>query len=188
MGYLYLTLIVGILSLTPKENSTVDALDYIATYKDLAIAEMYRTGVPASIKMAQALHESNLGKSDLAIHANNHFGIKCKKYWKGGTFYHKDDDFDENGQLIDSCFRSYGISSDSWVDHSNFLRNRSNYVHLFLLDRTNYKAWAIGLQKAGYATDKAYAQKIINKIEAYGLAELDMADNPFKKINVIKAR
>ena len=172
------------LKTTPAPSA--DAIDYIEAYKGLAIAEMYRTGVPASIKMAQALHESNKGLSDLATQANNHFGIKCKTYWKGGKYYHKDDDLNDAGVLIDSCFRSYESTTDSWVDHSNFLKNSSNYYHLFFLDRTDYVAWAKGLHKSGYATDKSYADKIIKKIELYKLHELDKAENPYAKLIDIK--
>lgn len=172
--------------MAPDDNKGIEALNYIDTYKELAVVEMYRTGVPASIKMAQALHESNKGMSDLATLANNHFGIKCKSYWKGQTYYHKDDDLNAAGQLIKSCFRSYGSTLDSYVDHSNFLKNSTNYYHLFFLDKSDYKAWANGLQRAGYATDKAYANKLINIIELYGLAELDSAVNPLTRLKRIK--
>lgn len=172
--------------MTPSGNPSLDAIDYIDTYKELAVVEMYRTGVPASIKMAQALHESNKGKSDLATLANNHFGIKCKRHWKGSTYYHKDDDFNKKGELIKSCFRSYGSTVDSFVDHSNFLKGGSNYVQLFFLDRTDYVAWAKGLQRAGYATDKAYAMKLIKIIELYGLSQLDNEENPLTKLRRIK--
>ncbi len=158
------------------------AQNYIDTYKELAVVEMYRSGVPASITMAQALHESNLGQSNLATLANNHFGIKCKSYWKGGTYYHKDDDRNAAGILIESCFRSYTSAVDSYVDHSNFLKFGANYMQLFFLDKYDYKAWAHGLQKAGYATDKAYAEKLIRKIETYNLAALDRMENPLKNI------
>jgi len=149
---------------------------------------MYRSGVPASITMAQALHESNLGQSNLATIANNHFGIKCKKHWTGDTYYHKDDDRNKAGVLIKSCFRSYSSALDSYVDHSNFLKYGSNYVHLFFLDRHDYIGWAHGLQKAGYATDKAYAQKLIRKIEEYGLDELDKMENPLQKLKAQRAK
>ena len=172
--------------MAPTEKPKTEALVYIEAYQELAIAEMHRSGVPASIKMAQALHESNMGQSTLATQANNHFGIKCKKAWKGYTYYHKDDDLNKRGELIDSCFRSYLSSSDSWIDHSNFLKQRSNYFHLFFLDRKDYRAWANGLQRAGYATDKAYAQKIIKLIELYGLSDLDHAEDPFKKLKTAK--
>ena len=150
---------------------------YLNKYKDIAVIEMYRTGVPASIKLAQGMHESSFGTSSLATRANNHFGIKCKAYWKGSTYYHKDDDF-KNGKLIKSCFRSYNSEIESFVDHSNFLSERSYYKHLFNLDRTDYKAWAKGLKAAGYATDKRYAEKIISIIEKYNLHVFDHSKNP----------
>lgn len=161
---------------------SAEATSYIDKYKELAVVEMYRTGVPASITIAQALHESNMGKSSLATLANNHFGIKCKKHWKGSTYYHKDDDLDDQGKLIESCFRSYGDAIDSYVDHSNFLKYGSNYMHLFFLPRDDYKAWAYGLKRAGYATDAKYAEKLIRNVEKYGLAELDQLENPLKKV------
>ena len=160
---------------------SAEATNYIDRYKELAVVEMHRTGVPASITIAQALHESNMGRSSLATQANNHFGIKCKKYWKGSTYYHKDDDTDRNGVLIESCFRSYSDAIDSYVDHSNFLRKGSNYMPLFFLPRDDYKGWAYGLKRAGYATDKRYAEKLIANIEKYGLAELDRLEDPLKK-------
>jgi len=178
LGQIYLYLLIALFGTKPSNNTTAAAQNYIDTYKELAIVEMHRSGVPASITIAQGLHESNYGQSNLATKANNHFGIKCKSYWTGGTYFHKDDDLNSKGELIESCFRSYSSALDSYVDHSNFLKNSSNYVQLFFLDKNDYKAWAHGLQKAGYATDKAYARKLIKKIEAYNLAELDRMPNP----------
>jgi len=162
-------------------NSADDhaAQEYLNKYKDIAVIEMYRTGVPASIKLAQGMHESSYGRSKLATNANNHFGIKCKTYWKGSTYYHKDDDF-KNGKLIKSCFRSYNSELESYVDHSNFLKHRKHYQHLFQLDRTDFEAWAKGLKAAGYATDKRYAEKLISIIERYNLNVFDHSKNPLK--------
>ncbi len=162
-------------------NGDIDiaANNYIEEHKELAVIEMYRSGIPASITMAQALHESNFGKSDLATKANNHFGIKCKSYWKGITYRHKDDDY-ENGELIKSCFRSYVNVFDSYIDHSNFLKGTSHYQQLFSLGEKDYKSWAIGLQKSGYATDPNYSEKLIRYIEKYDLDRLDYEDDPFK--------
>jgi len=137
-----------------------------------------RTGVPASITMAQALLESHMGKSDLALNSNNHFGIKCKENWTGSTYYHKDDDTDHSGNLIPSCFRAYQNVMDSYVDHSNFIKYRGYYAHLMILDKNDYKSWAWGLQKAGYATDKGYASKLINYIEIYDLNSLNDLSDP----------
>lgn len=148
------------------------AYNYIDQYRDLAVVEMQRSGVPASITLAQALHETNYGQSDLARKANNHFGIKCKHYWQGKTYKHKDDDY-INGKLIKSCFRSYDSSTDSYIDHSNFLRNSDHYKVLFTFDKYDYKAWAHGLKSCGYATDKRYAEKLIRKIEKYDLDQYD---------------
>lgn len=150
---------------------------YLNKHKDIAVIEMYRTGVPASIKLAQGMHESSFGRSRLATKAKNHFGIKCKTYWKGSTYYHKDDDF-KNGRLIESCFRSYNSELESYVDHSNFLSQTKHYRHLFKIDRTDYKAWAKGLKASGYATDKRYADKLIHIIEKYNLDVFDYSKNP----------
>lgn len=156
-----------------------DAMQYIETYKDIAIAEMYRKGIPASIKLAQGMHESQYGKSKLAINARNHFGIKCKNYWTGQSFYHEDDDYDRSGALMKSCFRAYNTEMESYIDHSNFLYHTNRYSSLFDIDRTDYEAWARGLKECGYATDKRYVKKLISKIEKYNLAQYDWAPNPF---------
>ena len=158
------------------------AIQYIETYKDLAIVEMYRSGIPASIILAQALHESNYGMSPLAVNANNHFGIKCKTYWIGQKYYHKDDDFDDHGRLTDSCFRSYTSTLESYVDHSNFLMSSANYTELFNYNRTDYVSWANGLKLCGYATDTRYASKIISKIEKYDLYQYDVYESPYRTI------
>ena len=164
------------------------ASNYIESYKELAIVEMYRSGVPASITIAQALLESNFGESDLAKNANNHFGIKCKSYWTGIKYYHKDDDLDINGELIESCFRAYETVFDSYVDHSNFLMYTPHYKHLFNLSQKDYKNWAIGLKKSGYATDPKYSEKLIRFIERYELHKLDEQENPFKKVNNLTSK
>ena len=150
------------------------SLDYIAQYKSIAISEMERTGIPASIKLAQGLVESGAGSSTLAREANNHFGIKCNGGWTGET-YHKEDDDYENGRLIKSCFRKFSSSGESYIAHSEFLTGQKRYATLFDLARQDYYSWAKGLKKAGYATDPAYAQKLINKIEEYQLYQYDDA-------------
>jgi LysM repeat protein len=141
---------------------TLTTESYIQQYKELAIAEMRRTGVPAAIKLAQAILESQSGKSSLALTANNHFGIKCKTEWTGGRTY-KDDD--EKGE----CFRVYASAEQSFIDHSNFLKNRPYYASLFTLDPTDMEAWAYGLKKAGYATNKTYPQSLLKVIKDYQL-------------------
>ncbi|MBI1183610.1 LysM peptidoglycan-binding domain-containing protein [bacterium] len=151
--------------LTPEE--------YISTYKAIAISEMHQHGIPASITLAQGYLESGCGNSDLAVKAKNHFGIKCHSDWKGETFYIKDDDKNEHGELIESCFRVYKSAEESFVDHSEFLTGRSRYAFLFELRTTDYKGWAHGLQKAGYATNPKYADLLINIIERYELYNYD---------------
>ncbi len=150
---------------------------YVATYiedhKYLAIDEMIRTGIPASVTMAQAIIESNAGVSKLAQETNNHFGIKCKSYWEGSAYYHPDDDRDANGKLIPSCFRKYDSVTASYLDHSQFLIRTEHYKPLFKYDKTDYQLWAYGLELCGYATDGSYAEKLIRTIELYGLQELD---------------
>ena len=155
--------------------------NYIESHKEIAVSEMYRSGVPASITMAQAIHESRTGLSELAIEANNHFGIKCKKYWKGQTYYYKDDDRDNAGNLIESCFRAYETVVDSYIDHSNFLTETAHYGLLFDIDIKDYESWAKGLKRAGYATDPLYAEKLIGIIEKYDLALLDYHPDPLQK-------
>lgn len=148
--------------------------NYIEQHKDIAIREMQRTGVPASIKLAQALLESNAGRSTLAVKANNHFGIKCGGKWKGKTYYRKDDDY-KRGRLVKSCFRKYRKPQDSFIAHSNFLKDNKRYASLFRLNKKDYKKWAKGLKKAGYATSKTYDKKLIKLIEEYRLHQYDSA-------------
>ncbi len=136
--------------------------EYIAKYAGIAREQQQRHGIPASITLAQGLLESGAGKSELAIASNNHFGIKCHKSWKGETAYAFDDG--EN-----SCFRKYDKVAESYEDHSQFLVNGARYRFLFQLDLNDYEGWARGLQKAGYATDRQYADKLIRVIETYDL-------------------
>ena len=140
---------------------------YIETYSGIAVQEMMRTGVPASITLAQGILESGSGLSSLAVNGKNHFGIKCHKGWTGQTMYMDDD---RRGE----CFRVYDSVEESFRDHSDFLRYRDRYKFLFELDRTDYKGWATGLKKAGYATDPKYATKLIKYIEDYNLARFDI--------------
>ncbi len=149
-----------------------DHKNYIKKYRGLAIQEMERTGIPASIKLAQAILESDAGRSTLATKARNHFGIKCGGQWNGRSYYKKDDDY-LNGRLVKSCFRSYAKVHQSYIDHSEFLVNGKRYQFLFGLDPTNYKAWARGLKKAGYATSPYYHKRLIGLIERYKLYEYD---------------
>lgn len=165
-----------------ENHLTVETLDYIDEYKDLAVVEMYRSGIPASIILAQGILESNSGQSKLANSSNNHFGIKCKKYWTGRKYFHKDDDYDKKGNLTDSCFRAYQDPVESYVDHSNFLMYTARYQVLFQYEKSDYYNWAHGLKSCGYATDKEYANKLIRKIELYNLSIFDKWQNPFELI------
>jgi len=150
---------------------------YMDGYKDVAIAEMYRTGIPASIKLAQGMLESNWGRSELATVANNHFGIKCGSSWTGAGFYKEDDDRDSQGQLVKSCFRTFTDATESYLAHSDFLTDSNKayrYGFLFDYDSTDYVSWAHGLRSAGYATDPKYPQKLISIIEKYNLSQYDV--------------
>jgi hypothetical protein len=150
-----------------QNNATTIA--YIAQYKTIAMKEMKRTGVPASITLAQAILESNSGESNLAKNHNNHFGIKCKSDWTGAKAYQDDDAKQE-------CFRAYDNAEVSFKDHSNFLKNRPNYVDLFLLDPVDDTAWAYGLKKAGYATATDYPKKLLKIIDDYELAQYNFPE------------
>lgn len=142
---------------------------YIEQFKDIAIQEMERSGIPASITLAQGIHESAFGNSELARKAKNHFGIKCTKDWEGKKMYKWDDEAQK------SCFRFYRSAEDSYVDHTDFLLNRRHYAFLFEYKRDEYKRWAKGLRRAGYATDPRYPEKLIRTIEKYQLQQYDRA-------------
>jgi LysM repeat protein len=139
-------------------------VQYVELYKDFAVREMKRMGVPAAITLAQGILETESGNSVLVKKSNNHFGIKCKSNWTGGSVSHDDD-------AIGECFRQYKNAEDSYRDHSNFLRNNSRYGFLFKIDVKDYKAWAYGLKKAGYATNPKYPQILIKQIEQYNLQQ-----------------
>lgn len=142
--------------------------EYIDTFSEVAQLEMKAYGIPASITLAQGLLESGFGKGELALKTNNHFGIKCHTGWQGDYDFHDDD---EKGE----CFRKYNHPMYSYRDHSIFLTGRSRYEFLFNFKNTDYKKWAHGLRKAGYATDKKYPQKLISLIERYDLSKFDKA-------------
>ncbi len=150
-----------------KAQPAADIIEYINKYKVLAMEEMKRTGIPAAIKLAQGVHETSAGKSVLVLKSNNHFGIKCKSYWTGKSVSHDDDAKGE-------CFRSYDTAMDSYRDHSDFLRNSTRYASLFQLDPADYKGWATGLRKAGYATNPKYAPILIRIIEQYNLQQYSL--------------
>jgi flagellum-specific peptidoglycan hydrolase FlgJ len=139
---------------------------YIAQYNAVAMANMKTYGIPASIILAQGILESGSGKSDLAVTANNHFGIKCHNDWTGEKVYKDDDSLQE-------CFRKYDQASESFQDHATVLTGKKRYSDLFTLPKGDYKAWAKGLTDAGYATDPRYPEKLINYIELYNLSQYD---------------
>ncbi len=152
-----------------------DKATYIQLYKHIAVSEMMRTGIPASIKLGQAILESACGQSDLACKANNHFGIKCGNDWSGKSYKKEDDDYEE-GKLVKSCFREFSTVYDSYIAHSEFLTDpgkAKRYGFLFDLSSSDYKGWARGLSKAGYATDPQYADRLIDIIERYELFRYD---------------
>jgi len=153
-----------------KPLRSLTAQQYINEYKDLAVQEMRRTGIPASITLAQGILESDYGNSRLATEGNNHFGIKCHNDWNGKRIYHDDDRRNE-------CFRKYESPYQSYKDHSRFLTSSQRYAFLFDYDPTDYKKWAKGLKKAGYATSPTYASKLVNLIERYNLHQYDA--NPY---------
>lgn len=157
-------LVASALSFHSQAQDDNTIREYINAYKELAISEMQRTGVPASIKLAQGIHETMAGTSVLVKKSNNHFGIKCKSNWTGESVSHTDDAPDE-------CFRKYSNPMDSYRDHSDFLKSSPRYATLFKLDPLDYKDWAYGLKKAGYATNPRYPQVIIKLIEDYNLQE-----------------
>ncbi|WP_026713257.1 glucosaminidase domain-containing protein [Flavobacterium daejeonense] len=140
--------------------------NYVLEYKDIAMSNMKTYGIPASIILAQGILESGAGRGDLAVSANNHFGIKCHSDWTGDSVRHDDDASQE-------CFRKYDKVAESYRDHALFLTGKGRYSSLFELDKDDYQAWAKGLRKAGYATDPRYPEKLISYIERYNLAQYD---------------
>lgn len=151
-----------------KNNARLNpqTLAYIRRYAPIAVQEMHDYKIPASITLAQGILESGRGRSELALKSNNHFGIKCHTTWQGERVYHDDD---EKGE----CFRKYTYPETSYKDHSLFLTQRSRYAFLFKYDITDYKSWAYGLRKAGYATDKKYPSKLLKIIRDYKLYTFD---------------
>ncbi len=165
MTVFFKTITLACILLTTLNLSAERRKKYIHKYKKIAIQEMLRTGIPASIGLAQGILESGDGNSNLALDANNHFGIKCHD-WTGKTYTMDDDAKDE-------CFRKYNHPEESWLDHSKFLTSRPRYAELFQLKTTDYKGWARGLKAAGYATNPKYADLLIKIIEEEGLHEYD---------------
>ncbi|MCG9791279.1 glucosaminidase domain-containing protein [Flavobacterium algicola] len=151
-------------SSTMSRNQVVNG--YVDQYKGVAMSNMKKYGIPASIILAQGILESGAGRSELAADANNHFGIKCHNNWLGETIYHDDDKRQE-------CFRKYRNPADSYEDHAVFLTSGSRYASLFNLKKDDYEGWAKGLRAAGYATDTRYPSKLITYIETYDLSQYD---------------
>ncbi|MEI7661080.1 MAG: glucosaminidase domain-containing protein [Bacteroidota bacterium] len=168
-GFLMVVLVLPGQSLAQQTDYKSMVLRYICQYREIAVKEMITAHIPASITMAQGILESNAGQSTLAREANNHFGIKCHKEWNGSTIYKDDDKPNE-------CFRKYNSAQESFRDHSSFLVSRDRYRPLFELKVTDYKGWALGLKKTGYATNPAYADKLIKTIETFRLYNLDRGD------------
>jgi LysM repeat protein len=163
---LALVFVLSLHSANGPQNKIHSYENYIKQYCDLAILQQKKYHIPASITLAQGLLESGAGQGELARKSNNHFGIKCHSGWKGGKVYHNDDSSNE-------CFRKYKNVESSYEDHSAFLAGRSHYANLFRLDIKDYKGWAKGLQRAGYATNPAYANTLIKLIEDYQLYLFD---------------
>ena len=165
LKFIYTILIATTTSLSGiAQTIGIETATYINQFKNIAMQEQIRTGVPAAIKLGQAILESQTGKSRLATEVNNHFGIKCKTEWRGPKIYHNDD---ANGE----CFRVYDNADASYIDHSNFLKTRTHYSFLFKLDVRDFTSWAFGLKQAGYATNPNYPAQLIKAINDYDLAQ-----------------
>ncbi|MBP6624555.1 MAG: glucosaminidase domain-containing protein [Chitinophagaceae bacterium] len=160
------TFLIGLLSavLNSFAQDPQDVQAYIDKYKNLAVREQIRVGIPAAVTLAQGIHESAAGKSELATIGNNHFGIKCKSTWEGETMAHDDDAKQE-------CFRKYPSSEHSYIDHSDYLKSSNRYHFLFDLELTDYHGWTSGLKRAGYATNPAYVRRLDEVIEKYNLQQ-----------------
>jgi hypothetical protein len=157
-----------------KPSAPAKTVFYINRYAKLATYEMIKSNIPASIKLAQAIVESDWGQSELANRSNNHFCIKASN-WDGKVVYALDDDY-RNGKKIASPFRKYESVEQSYADHSNFLKNSTRYNTLFKIPRTDYRAWARGLVRCGYTTDKTYSDNLIRVIEMYNLNRFDIPE------------
>lgn len=159
-------IVAGLLLCVVSFAQKITPDEYINTYRNIAIEEMKRSGIPASVTLAQGILETESGNSDLVKRSNNHFGIKCKSTWTGESVKHTDDAPNE-------CFRKYSRPEDSYKDHSDYLKTSARYASLFQLDPSDYKGWAYGLKKAGYATNPRYPQIVISNIEKYNLQQYD---------------
>lgn len=179
MRYFKLILILLIFSGLGAQDKLVN--DYILNYHEIATSEMRRTGIPASIKLAQGMLESSYGQSELAVLGNNHFGIKCHSNWTGEKYYKHDDEFCEEGNKKESCFRVYAQPQESFYAHSEILKAK-RYAFLYEYDSKDYVSWANGLLKAGYATDPQYATKLIGMIEKHELYKFDESNLTYQDL------
>lgn len=178
---LILLIVTPVFIFAQNKKAPLSREEYIQKFKDLAIKEMHRSGIPASITLAQGCLESNNGNSRLSLEGNNHFGIKCKSSWSGKRIYHDDDAPGE-------CFRQYSNAEESYLDHTDFLITNSRYSELFALHVTDYKQWAYGLKKAGYATDPSYADRLIKIIEDNELYLYDQVSTDRQLANIEQER
>ncbi len=179
-----LVLFSGFIACIQAQREKISREEYIKIYRDIAIKEMKRSGIPASITLGQGILETNHGNSTLARKANNHFGIKCHAYWKGRKIYHDDDRRKE-------CFRSYRNAEESFRDHSDFILRSPRYRFLFELKPDDYKGWARGLKKAGYATHRKYDHLLIKIIEENQLYKYDSKTRVFEEMHdesIVKSR
>ncbi len=174
---LYTSCILLASEIALSQTMPVQYENYISKYSTIAVEEMEKYGIPASITLAQGILESGAGTAELAIEANNHFGIKCSD-WTGETYFHDDDQAQE-------CFRKYSNAEQSYEDHSKFLTTRERYASLFTLAKTDYEGWANGLKKAGYATDPNYPQRLIDIIEKYELYKYDTEATTKSKVTYV---
>jgi LysM repeat protein len=158
------TTLILVASFLKAQDISVE--EYISTYRNVAVAEMKRSGIPASVTLAQGILETEHGNSELVKKSNNHFGIKCKSTWTGESVRHTDDAPNE-------CFRKYPNAAESYKDHSDYLKTSPRYASLFQLEPSDYKGWAYGLKRAGYATNPRYPQIVISNIEKYNLQQYD---------------
>ena len=189
MLYRFLFTIIIALSITHyavAQAKPMSKKDYIEKYKELAISEMERSGIPASISLAQGIVESSAGNSRMARESNNHFGIKCKTDWTGDTFYIEDDDYDAKGNIMKSCFRKYPRAEESYLDHTDYLANTPRYKSLFEYESTDYESWAQGLKKLGYATNPQYADMLIRTVKENDLGQFDRAVKAENSVVTIK--
>ncbi|MCF6403886.1 glucosaminidase domain-containing protein [Chitinophaga filiformis] len=175
------SLLFGCMPMLRAQTQSASTQQYIAKYKDIAITEMQRSGVPASIKLAQGILETQSGGSWLVQNSNNHFGIKCKNNWTGESVRYDDDARQE-------CFRKYPSAADSYRDHSDFLRNNPRYAFLFQFQEEDYKSWAYGLKQAGYATSNTYPQQLIKLIEDYNLQQYTLEGEGVTKAGTSNAK